>query len=326
MSTMLVATVGGHLTQLVDIAARLPDDENGNERVWVTHDHAQSRSLLGGEDVVYIPDIGMKDVPGVLRNLAVARRVLKLQGPTRAVSTGSGIALSFLPYFAARGVSSHYIESATRVDGPSLSGRLLRAAPRVRLYTQYRQLAGKRWRYRGSVFDGFTSMRVRDPRPLRRVAVTLGTMENFTFRRLLDKLAPLLRPGGMVELEQSEPVETLWQTGGTPADGLGVDPRPWLSATELNAALRAADVVVSHAGVGSALASLRAGHHPVLVPREAARGENCDEHQEQLARELADRGLAVHRRVDELTVDDLYLAAAHRIERVSHPPKFELVP
>jgi UDP-N-acetylglucosamine transferase subunit ALG13 len=326
MSTLLVATVGGHLTQLVDIATRLPDDENNNQRVWVTHDHAQSRSLLAGKCVVYVPYIGMRDVPGILRNLAVARRLLKQHRPTTAVSTGSGIALSFLPYLAARGVSSHYIESATRVTGPSLSGRLLRAVPGVRLYTQYRQLAHGRWRYRGSVFDGFTSAKLRGPSRVRRAVVMLGTMENFTFRRLLEKLAALLRPGGVLELEQSEPVETLWQTGGTPADGLGIAVRQWLSATELNAAVVDADVVVSHAGVGSALAALWAGHHPVLVPREAARGENCDEHQEHFARELADRGLAVHRRVDDLTVDDLRVAAARRVERVPDPPDFELQP
>jgi hypothetical protein len=61
MSTLLVATVGGDLTQLVDIAARLPDDGNNSERVWVTHDHAQSRSLLAGESVVYVPYIGMRE-------------------------------------------------------------------------------------------------------------------------------------------------------------------------------------------------------------------------------------------------------------------------
>jgi UDP-N-acetylglucosamine--N-acetylmuramyl-(pentapeptide) pyrophosphoryl-undecaprenol N-acetylglucosamine transferase len=127
MATLLVAAIGGHLTELIDIATRLPDDEDHNQRFWVTHDHPQSRSLLADETVTYIPDIGSKDVPGVLRNLPVARRLLQQHRPTRVISTGSAIALSFLPYLAARGVSSHYIESATRLAGPSLSGRPSRA-------------------------------------------------------------------------------------------------------------------------------------------------------------------------------------------------------
>ena len=48
MATLLVATTGGHLAQLVDIANRLPDDGD-DIRVWVTHDNSQSRSALAGE-------------------------------------------------------------------------------------------------------------------------------------------------------------------------------------------------------------------------------------------------------------------------------------
>jgi len=87
MSTLLLTTVGGHLTQLVDIAARLPDDGNNNERVWVTHDHAQSRSLLAGERVVCVPYIGMRDVPGTLRSVSVARRLRAQHRPTTAISS-----------------------------------------------------------------------------------------------------------------------------------------------------------------------------------------------------------------------------------------------
>jgi UDP-N-acetylglucosamine--N-acetylmuramyl-(pentapeptide) pyrophosphoryl-undecaprenol N-acetylglucosamine transferase len=153
------------------------------------------------------------------------------------------------------------------------------------------------------------------PPGLRRAVVTLGTAAEFPFRRLLEAAVPLLTD-----------VETLWQTGGTPADGLPIQAQPWLPAAELADALVAADVVITHAGVGSALTALRSGRCPVLVPRETARGEAGDDHQEQLARELAERGLALYRRAEELTVDDLLEAASRRVERVAHPPTFELVP
>jgi UDP-N-acetylglucosamine--N-acetylmuramyl-(pentapeptide) pyrophosphoryl-undecaprenol N-acetylglucosamine transferase len=324
MSTLLVATTGGHLTQLVDIAARLPEDHDG-ERLWVTHENAQSRSLLNGERVMYVPYVGVKDVPGVLRNVPVARRLLGERCLTRAVSTGSGIALGFLPYLAARGVGAHYIESAARVNGPSLSGRILRVAPRVRLYTQYRQMAHGRWRYGGSVFDGYRPLEPGGFGAIRRAVVTLGTAAEFPFRRLLDALVPLLGAGGALEREQGQPVDTLWQTGGTPTEGLRIHARPWLPAAELGDALAAADLVVSHAGVGSCVAALNAGRCPVLVPREAARSEVGDDHQAQVAHELATRGLAVHRSADKLTVADVLLAGSRRVERVGDPPTFELV-
>src|SRR5690349_4711629 len=154
MTTLLVATTGGHLAQLVDIAARLPEDAD-DVRVWVTHDNSQSRSALAGEHTVFVPYVGSKDVAGVLRNMPGAARLLRDWKFTRAISTGSALAISYLPYCAARGVPSYYIESATRIDGPSLTGRLLQRLPGVRLYTQYPSCAEGRWRYGGSVFDGF---------------------------------------------------------------------------------------------------------------------------------------------------------------------------
>jgi hypothetical protein len=60
MPTLLVATVGGHLPRLVDIATRLPDDENNNQRVWVTHNHDEltvdDLRLAAGHRVERAPD------------------------------------------------------------------------------------------------------------------------------------------------------------------------------------------------------------------------------------------------------------------------------
>ena len=140
MTTALIATTGGHLTQIVGLAERIPPDP---ELVWVTHENEQSTSLLAGRDVEYVPYVGVRDVPGVLRCVLRAHVMYRRRQPTRAVSTGSGIALGYLPYLAARGVECHYIESAARVEGPSLTGRILRWVPGIRTYTQYRRWSGR---------------------------------------------------------------------------------------------------------------------------------------------------------------------------------------
>jgi UDP-N-acetylglucosamine--N-acetylmuramyl-(pentapeptide) pyrophosphoryl-undecaprenol N-acetylglucosamine transferase len=54
--------------------------------------------------------------------------------------------------------------------------------------------------------------------------------------------------------------------------------------------MRAADVVVSHAGVGSIMCALAAGHRPVVFPRLGRYGETVDDHQAQLAAALGRRG------------------------------------
>jgi UDP-N-acetylglucosamine transferase subunit ALG13 len=54
--------------------------------------------------------------------------------------------------------------------------------------------------------------------------------------------------------------------------------------------LELADIVVSHAGVGTILCAIRAGHTPVIIPRLKRHGEAVDDHQADLAAALANHG------------------------------------
>lgn len=49
--------------------------------------------------------------------------------------------------------------------------------------------------------------------------------------------------------------------------------------------------VVCHAGVGTIMTALKAGHTPVVVPRLARHGEHVDDHQLDIATRFAERGL-----------------------------------
>ena len=57
--------------------------------------------------------------------------------------------------------------------------------------------------------------------------------------------------------------------------------------------IRVADVVVTHAGVGSILTCLRLGRTPLVVPRQSRFGEHVDDHQVELTRALADDGKVI---------------------------------
>jgi UDP-N-acetylglucosamine--N-acetylmuramyl-(pentapeptide) pyrophosphoryl-undecaprenol N-acetylglucosamine transferase len=335
MTTLFVATTGGHLTQLDSLASRIspgsfspgssPGSTAHDDAVWVTHANEQSRSMLADRDVEFVPYVGVRNVPDVLRCIPYARRLMKRRKLTRAVSTGSGIALGYLPYLAARGVECHYIESATRVSGPSLTGRVLQWVPGVHTYTQYPSWASQRWDYAGSVFDGYEATAV--PRELGgvvRVVVTVGAATQYPFRRLFEHLAPLLAPEGALAQATGLPVEVLWQTGDTPVDDLAIQATPVLPATELGVALGKADIVISHAGTGSALATLNAGRYPILATRDSARGEQVDDHQHELAAELARRGLASHRDAQDITIEDMVATLGISVRRTASPPPFEL--
>lgn len=324
MTTLFLATTGGHLEQLVSLAARIPPD---GPAVWVTHENDQSRSLLSDRDVEFVPYVGVGSLRDVAGCLPHAHRLLADRSLTQAVSTGSGIALGYLPYLAARGVECHYIESAARVTAPSRTGAVVQRIPGIRRYTQYAHWAGPRWVHRGSVFDSYGPGPA--PRPLGdvvRVVVTVGTAAEFPFGRLIDRLATFLAKDGPLAQATGRPVEVLWQTGCTPTDHLQIDAVPFLGADELTEAIANADLVVSHAGVGSALTALSAGLRPLLADRSACLGEAGDDHQGQLAAELERRGLALHRKPTDITVDDLLASLSSGVRRSATPPRFELLP
>jgi UDP-N-acetylglucosamine transferase subunit ALG13 len=314
MATLLVANTGGHLTQLHHLRPRLRGVDS--DVIWVTFDTPQSRSLLRGEDVIHVPFTGTRDYRHVLANTREARRILRRPEVTGVVSTGAAIALSFLPLARAMGLPAHYVESATRADGPSATGRLLAKVPGIGLHTQHAAWAGDRWRFAGSVFDGYESHFKRFPSSkIRRAVVTLG-QHDFGFRRLAERL---------VEIMPAD-AEVLWQTGSTDVTGLGIDAQPSVPEHVLRAAIEDADVVVSHAGIGSLICALEARRCPVIVPRRAAHGEHVDDHQVEIMEALRKTDIAVAREVEELTLEDLVFAAELKVGRVEEPRPVVLGP
>jgi UDP-N-acetylglucosamine--N-acetylmuramyl-(pentapeptide) pyrophosphoryl-undecaprenol N-acetylglucosamine transferase len=310
-TTLMVASTGGHLAQLRQLSSRLRGVSE--QRVWITFDTVQSRSLLADPDVVFVRRTHSRDIVPAVANIGTLDRLLKEHEVTSVVSTGSAVALSAMLPARRRRIPCHYIESAARSAGPSLTGKMLRAVPGVKLYTQYRNWEDGHWRYRGSVFDGFRAGSTNGHEDARRIVVTLGT-GRYGFRRLVERLLDLLPPRA----------EVLWQTGPTDTSGLPIDPTPDLPYPELMAAMKQADLVVSHAGVGSALGALEAGRMPILVPRRPEYGEIVDRHQQQAAHELEERGLALMREADALTREDLQRATGSTVEPAPAPSEIEL--
>lgn len=305
--TLLVANDGGHLQQLHSLSPRLPA---GGERRWMTIDSPQTRSLLAGEEVEHLLPSRPRDLVVASRNARLAWSVLRGADVDLVVSTGSSLAVAVLPLAAMLGIPTVYIESATRVSGPSLAGRVMARTPGVRTLTQQRTWAEPGWAYAGSIFDGFCASPAVEPRPVRRMVVTLGTSEHYGFRRLVERLHRVVPPH----------VSVLWQTGSTDVSGLDLDARVAVPAREMRSAVEEADVVVCHAGTGSSLVALEAGKMPLLVPRRHEHGEHVDSHQVQIARDMAARGLARVADASDVTWDDVLCAAAHRVSRLEEPP------
>lgn len=84
--------------------------------------------------------------------------------------------------------------------------------------------------------------------------------------------------------------EVVVQYGCSPRPSGFAWAEPYMPHDVVLALLERARGVVTHAGVGSVLCALEAGHTPVVVPRMAKLGEHVDDHQSELARALEARG------------------------------------
>ena len=93
MRTLLVSTDGGHLSELVAVAERLPAEVADNA-VWACIDSVHARSVLSGKNAVYVPRVSPRDVKAMLTSIPVAHKLHHEHHFTHVISTGSGIALS----------------------------------------------------------------------------------------------------------------------------------------------------------------------------------------------------------------------------------------
>lgn len=295
-----MASTGGHLEQLYRLHSRFVPSLDDIE--WVTFDTPQARHLLAAERVHFVPLVAPKDLKHTASSLLHAHHILSGGRFERVISTGAAVAVPFLTVARAKGLEVHYIESAARSAAPSLSGSMVSHLPSVHLYAQYPRWGQGKWLYRGAVFDGFTVGPPRQVQAVNRVVVTFGTQAGFGFRRAVERLIPVI-----AELCPRD-ATVLWQTGATDMTGLSLTSHVSVPAADLADAVREADLVVSHAGIGSALLTLEHGRCPVLIPRRRQFGEHTDDHQQFIARELSDRGLAVSAEADQVTCANLLTA------------------
>ncbi|MFZ8757480.1 glycosyltransferase [Microbacterium sp. HMH0099] len=294
----LVCSTGGHLAELLRLEAsfgRHPDS------LWITFDTPQSRQLLEGRRVAMLPYIGPRDLRGTLAAVGPIHRFLRSEPFDAAISTGAAVATAALPLAASLGIASTYVESVCRVEGPSTTGRLLQNVPAVHLRTQTPAWAGGRWHECQSVLSTYRPTPRR--RTGRRLFVTLGTIRGYRFDSLVDALLA----SGLVD------DTTVWQLGETSRDDLPGRVYDEMPPEQFVEEALNADVVISHAGVGTLLEMLSLGVFPVIATRAAARGEHVDDHQAEIAALVNELGIGIAVDGPDVTAAVLDVAATRTI-------------
>ena len=136
---MLVCCQGGHLMQMLALKPAWADLPH----VWITTRAADTEALLSEERKIYAHVPTARNVKNMLRNLWLAVGVVGRHRPDVVLSTGGGVTFPVFLVGKLMGARLIYVESLTRVDGPSLTGKLV--YPLVdRFFVQWPEAATRR--------------------------------------------------------------------------------------------------------------------------------------------------------------------------------------
>ena len=121
MKVCLVGSSGGHLTHLYMLKPFWQD----KERFWVTFDKADAQSILQDERMIpcYYPT--NRNLKNLIKNTILAWKVLRKEKPDVIISSGAAVAVPFFYLGKLFGAKTVYIEVFDRIDGPTLTGKLV---------------------------------------------------------------------------------------------------------------------------------------------------------------------------------------------------------
>jgi beta-1,4-N-acetylglucosaminyltransferase len=144
---LIVCSPGGHLQQMLALEHAWED----LERTWVTLAAPDVEHLLDGEEVLTAHGPTNRSLVNLLRNLPLAWRVLRQKRPDVILSTGAALAVPFFVVGKLLRRRLVYVESLTRIESVSLSGRLVYPLA-DEFFVQWPQATRRpRMRYEGTV-------------------------------------------------------------------------------------------------------------------------------------------------------------------------------
>lgn len=303
---LFIASTGGHLAQLALLSSRI---DPSSDSLWVTFDSDQSRSVLAKHRVRYIGYIPPRGYKEMVASVTDFNDILKERFDA-VVSTGAGVAA--YPLIAAawiKRIPTFYIESVSRFDGPSRTGRLLRYVPGITLRTQHSAWSDRRWKFEFSVLDIISDHRSvdGDTRAPQSIFVTLGTIKPYRFDRLVDSVLE-------ATASMNPRPELMWQVGATSRDDLPGRVYEHVSAEEFDSLVVGTDLTITHAGVGSLLRLVELGASTLVLPRKAELKEHVDDHQAQVANYLAKRRIVWLPTSGRITLSDIEAAGRIRLK------------
>lgn len=121
MKVCFVTSSGGHLTHLMQLKEWWKD----KERIWVTFDKEDSRSILKNERKYWCYFPTNRNIKNLIRNTFLAIKILNKEKPDLIISTGAAVAIPFFYFGKLFGKKVVYIEVYDRIDKPTITGKIV---------------------------------------------------------------------------------------------------------------------------------------------------------------------------------------------------------
>lgn len=291
---LLGCSPGGHLSQALLLLDQLREELGSHDVTLLTSRTPQGRGIPSDVRVELVREIppraAMRAAAAFAPMLARIRRADREDGLDAVVSTGAAIAVPLLTSARVLGHRAVFLESATRVTKPSLSGRAVSKVPGVECWGQWPGLADHGFALWRNVFDPYTPPPP-PPAPPTQVLITTGTRYEFGLEgaRRVALAVREAAPSLPITLQDS----SLAVSEARELEAVGVEVRDQVPEQVLDVCVEDGGAIVTHAGIGSILRCLGMNHRPFVIARSARRNEHVDDHQLQIAAQLAGRGLVL---------------------------------
>lgn len=275
MKIAYVTSEGGHLTELLYIHSVI----KGADDFFVTFDSPRTRALPIRKFLV--PDFWghpTKVISGLISILGIVVR----EKPDVIISTGSEIAIPFFFIGKLLGIKTVFIESYTRVDEATATGKIVYPFTDVFLVNWEELLPyhGRKAIFLGGLFKPDGAIDTVQSEARKQVLALVG-MNFRTFDRLLkvmDKVA---------EDSEDEVVLQLGSSEFKPSHAKYFDFKPYDEVLEM---IKSSRALVCQ-GAMCAVDGLIHGCDVIVVPRSSKYGEVLNDHQVVFSEKLAELGL-----------------------------------
>ncbi len=271
MKIALVCSHGGHLTEML----YLMDAFEGHDVFFATYDNIRTRNLQYRKYL--FPNFGESPLK-LFRHLPGIIRIFLKEKPDMVLSNGAEIAIPFFYIAKLFRVKTVFIECYTRIDMPTITGKLVYPVSNLFLVLWSEMLGkyGKKAKYWGGIFnleDLTTSMHKGN-------YILVITGMHSGFERLVKK---------MDEVAGKINERVIIQIGNTDYEPQNAEYFKFKDYDEIKELIKDAKVVICP-GAMTILDSLVMGTPVITVPRLEQFGEHLNDHQLTFAKKLEENG------------------------------------